>query len=504
MSDRPTDLSWLAGELRSIREQLLAPGESPALYLALDQGGSASRAVLFDASGREIAAAHVPISTRHTGDGRIEHDPEELVHSLHAAAHDVCESDAALDRPVVAAGLATQRSTIVCWERSGGRALSEAISWQDRRNAAWLQQSLGARSAWVRDITGLVLSPHYGASKLRWCLDHLPAVQAAARAGNLAAGPLASFLAYRLAEERPLFADPANASRTLLFDPDQLDWSPQLLEAFGVPREILPRCVGTQDEFGTLRIGGRAIALRACTGDQSAAAFAFGRPIETTAMVNIGTGAFVQRAAPAGSRLPQNLLRSVLRSSASGISYSHEGTVNGAGSAIDWLRAHVALDVDRALQHLPGERPEEEPPLFINGVGGLGSPFWLPDFPIEFIGRGSEMLQLTAVIESVAFLLQVNISAMQRTAPLLRISVTGGLANSDYLCRMLANLSGCTVERHTLREATARGVAFLAAGEPDDWPPAPVDRVFAPNHDEALQARFARWRAEMQRRGAVD
>ena len=480
-----------------------SPGDSRALYLALDQGGSASRAVLFDAVGHEVAAAHVPIGTRHADTDRVEHDPEELVHSLQVAAQDACDSDAARGRPIVAAGLATQRSTIVCWERSTGRAVSEAISWQDRRNATWLQQRLGSRSAWVRGITGLVLSPHYGASKLRWCLDHVPAVQAAVRAGELAAGPLASFLVFRLLEERPLVADPANASRTLLFDPDELDWSPPLLEAFGIPEDILPRCVGTRHEFGTLRIGDRAIPLRACTGDQSAAAFAFGRPVETTALVNVGTGAFAQRVADAGVALPGGLLRSVLCSVGTHASYSHEGTVNGAGSAIDWLRGHLALDVDRALQQLPAEPPAGEPPLFINGVGGLGAPFWRPDFPIEFVGCASEMLQLTAVIESVAFLLQVNLEAMQRAAPLLHISISGGLSNCDYLCRALADLSGCVVERYALREATARGAAFLAAGEPDDWPPVLVDRSFTPAENAALHARFARWRGEMQRRGAI-
>jgi glycerol kinase len=480
-----------------------SPGGSAALLLALDQGGSASRAVLFDAVGHEVAMAHVPVATRHAGDDRVEHDPEELVQSLRTAAQDVCDSAAARDRPIAAAGLATQRSTIVCWEPGSGAALSEALSWQDRRNAAWLQQHLGARSAWVRGITGLVLSPHYGASKLRWCLDHLPAVQAAARAGELAAGPLASFLVCRLLEERPRVADPANASRTLLFDPDKLDWSPPLLEAFGIPRGILPGCVGTRHDFGTLRIGDRSIPLRACTGDQSAAAFAFGRPVDTAALVNVGTGAFVQRVAEASVPLPRGLLRSVLCSAGAHASYSHEGTVNGAGSAIDWLRGQVALDVDRALHQLPVERPAGEPPLFINGVGGLGAPFWLPDFPVEFVGNGNETLQLTAVIESVAFLLQVNFEAMQRAAPLLRISVTGGLSNCDYLCRALADLSGCVVERHALHEATARGVAFLAAGEPDDWAKVRLDRAFTPTGNTALGERFSRWRSAMERRGAI-
>ena len=508
MSHIPADLAWLAGELSSIRRQLVPQGESPALYLALDQGGSASRALLFDAVGREVAAAHVPIGTRREGTDRVEHEPEELLRSLAVAAQDVCDAELAQGRPIAAAGLATQRSTIVCWDRGTGSAVSPAISWQDRRNAAWLEQTLRSRAARVRALTGLVLSPHNGASKLRWCLDHLPDVQAAARAGALAAGPLSSYLACRLLEERPLVADPANASRTSLFDPDTLDWSPELLDAFGIPGDILPRCVGTQHDFGTLKVGERGISLRACTGDQSAAAFAFGRPVETAALANVGTGAFVQRVADARTALPRGLLRSVLSSHRDeggdlAATYSHEGTVNGAGSALDWLRGRVALDVDRGLHNLSPDRPAGKPPLFVNGVGGLGAPYWKHDFPIEFVGGGNELMQLTAVIESIAFLLVVNLEAMQQAAPLLRISISGGLSSSDYLCRSLADLSGLVVERYALREATARGVAFLAAGEPDDWQVVPVDRVFTPAGNASLRARFARWRGEMERRGAV-
>ncbi|HET9693349.1 MAG TPA: FGGY family carbohydrate kinase, partial [Steroidobacteraceae bacterium] len=208
------DLAWLTSELSAIRRELLPAEESQALYLALDQGGHSSRAVLFDAVGRDVAMAHVPIATRRHGD-RIEHNPDELVESLLTAARDACDSPLAIGRPIVAAGLATQRSTVCCWDTNDGAALSPAISWQDRRNADWLERTLAERSQWVRELTGLPLSPHYGASKLRWCLDELPAVRLAARDERLAMGPLASFLLYRLCEERPLLADPANASRTL-------------------------------------------------------------------------------------------------------------------------------------------------------------------------------------------------------------------------------------------------------------------------------------------------
>lgn len=472
-----------------------------ALVLALDQGSHASRAVLFDATGAAVAHAHQPVGTRRVGDDVVEHDPEELLASLQTVALDACESAAAQGRPVVAAGLATQRSTVLCWDRLSGRALTDALSWQDRRNAAWLAR-LRPEAERVRQITGLPLSPHYGASKLRWCLDHEPAVRRAAADGQLAAGPLSSFLLARLVPGLPCTVDPANASRTLLYDPAQLDWSDTLLGLFGIDRRHLPICVSTRHAFGPLRVGEQTIALATCTGDQSAAAFAFGRPDPRSALVNVGTGAFVQRVAPGDAPLPDGLLRSVLCADADGVLHAHEGTVNGAGSALDWLRERVAIDVDRALNALSPAPGATEPPLFMNGVGGLGAPFWLSDFPVEFVGDGDDTAQLVAVLESIAFLLGVNLEALGRAAPLERIRLSGGLGRSDYLCRCLADTSSLTVERYALSEATACGAAFLAAGEPDSWQTPPLERVFNPSGDAVLAARYSRWRGEMKRRGA--
>jgi glycerol kinase len=476
-------------------------GPAPGFVLALDQGGHASRAVAFDGCGRELASAHVPVATTRDGPDVVEQDPVELVRSLQVAAQDACEADATRNLPAICAGLATQRSTIVCWERSSGRALTSAVSWQDRRNAAWLGR-LRPVAAAIREKTGLVLSPHYGASKLRWCLDNVPAVRRAARSNDLVAGPLASFLLSRLLEEAPVLVDPANASRTLLFDPEALDWSQHLLDVFGMARDHMPRCVPTRHGYGHLRAGQRRIPLTACTGDQSAAAFAFGPPPESVALVNAGTGAFVQRVAPAGVRLPDGLLLSVLRSDASGAIRSHEGTVNGAGSAIDWLAGSVALDIERALPALTAPTAAD-PPVFMNGVGGLGAPFWKPDFPVEFIGSGDDLQLLASVVESIVFLLSVNLEAMRSVAALQRIVISGGLARCAYLCQALADLNGLVVERYELHEATARGIAFLAAGEPADWTVPDIERSFAPAANRALAARYARWRSEMAQRGAV-
>jgi glycerol kinase len=514
VTDSDADLAWLAGELSAIRRELLPAGESRALSLALDQGGTSSRAVLFDALGREVAAAHVPIDTQRPAPDRVEHDAAGLLQSLRTAIRDACESPLVAGRPIVAAGLATQRSTVCCWDATDGKPLSPALSWQDRRHARWLQAHLGSRAAWVRELTGLPLSPHYGASKLRWCLDELPEVRLALRDGRLRAGPLASYLLQGLCEERPALVDPANASRTLLYDVAVLDWSPPLLDAFGIPRAALPGCVGTRHDFGTLRLpSGQPVPLRACSGDQSASLFAFGLPAGDTAYVNAGTGAFVQRVLQDGTAAPPGLLQSVVYAGTGADDralHSHEGTVNGAHAALDWLGGRIGIDIRRCLGSLSGALVDGRVPLlFLNSIGGLAAPYWRPDFESGFVavdgvgpapGGATELQQVGAVVESIAFLVAVNVEAMQRVAPLQRVVVTGGLAACDYLCEVLADVTGLPVERPALLEATARGIARLAAGDSLDWQPVPVDRRFVPRPGSAPGARFQPWRAALERR----
>jgi glycerol kinase len=466
-------------------------------FLAIDQGGHASRALLFDAAGTKVDEAFSPVSTRRSADGsQVEHDPEELIASLGAAIGAICARAVAAKRRIVAAGLATQRSSMVCWNRHTGQALSPVISWQDRRNAAWLTQ-FEPRRAWIREHTGLVLTPHYGASKMRWCLERLPAVGTAAAAGELAMGPLASFIVFRLAQGQPFVVDPANAARTQLWDPRSRDWSDELLELFGIPRTALPRCVTSRCAYGGLNTPAGAIPLTVVTGDQSAVPFAFGPLDPAAAYINVGTGAFVQRAIR--DRLPDapRLLASVVWSDAGGVDYMLEGTVNGAGSALDWFAAREGVDVAALLAAVESSADALEPPLFLNGVAGLGSPFWASDLQSRFIGEGTAAGRLLALLESIVFLIRVNLDELRPHGPALaRIVLTGGLSSSDIFCRRLADLAGMPVWRSREAEATARGLAWLTAEPGTQWLPGAGEEI-APRPDQGLCARFARWRAAM-------
>ena len=462
------------------------------MFLALDQGGHASRAIVFDAAGNKIDEAFTPIATHRDGDDRVEHDAEELVTSLRR-----CITEVAGRQPdIVAAGLATQRSSMVCWNRRDGRPLSPVLSWQDQRHAAWLQQ-FEERGAWIRERTGLVLTPHYGASKMRWCLDHLPAVQAALRAGELAMGPLASFLAHRLARERPFVADPANAARTQLWDPQRCDWSPELLKLFDIPRACLPESVTSRYGYGVIEAGTAKIPLTVVTGDQSAVPFAFGTLDAATAWVNVGTGAFAQRAIR--DRLPEapRLLASVVWSDAGGVDYMLEGTVNGGGSALAAFAKENGVEPRPALAALEGEPAAGEPPLFINTVSGLGSPYLTSAVEPHFIGDGDTHRRLLAVLESIAFLLAVNLRELAPHGPALqRVILTGGLSSSPVFARRLASLAGAPVWCSEETEATARGLAQLVAAPKAPWDAGPGNWV-NPAQDAGLEARFERWRRHL-------
>ena len=467
------------------------------LLLALDQGGHSTRAIVFDLTGEVVARTRVKVGISIPRSGWVEQDAGELAASL----TEVLDQTARLLGPDVsrlsAAGLATQRSNVVCWHRETGDALTSAISWQDRRASPWIRQ-FAPWSDQVHQITGLYLSAHYGAGKLRWCLDRSAAVKRALQKGTLACGPLASFLAWRLLGSRPYLVDPANAARTLLWSLQRKDWDPQLLDMFAVPRQLLPRCVESDYPFGEIMVGDRPVKLRCLTGDQSAALFVAGPPEPARALINLGTGAFVQRATGERVLYVPGLLSGIALHTATSTTYTLEGTVNGAGSALDWLQARQpGLDLLANLDSWLNE--VVAPPLFLNGIAGLGAPWWLADFKSRFIGGGRSRDRAVAVIESIVFLLTVNLQRMAVLEPPLHsIIVTGGLAVLDGLCQKLADLNEVQVIRPAECEATARGLAWLLGERRRPWEPKNA-ALFDPRDGGTLQDRFRHWQHAMER-----
>jgi glycerol kinase len=474
-----------------------------SLVLAIDQGTHASRALVVDETGRVLARGVREIALAHPQPDRAEQDGEEIVASILDAVAQALRSLGARSAEVSCAGLASQRSNAVCWDRVTGRALSPIFSWQDRRAHAWIASLEAAHGEAVHRKTGLYLSPHYGASKLRWALDGLPAVRAALAAGTLAWGPMASFLVFRLLKERPFLAEPQCAARTQLWNIHERDWDPELLALFGLPAGFLPRSVPTIHDWGTLETSGLSVPLTAVNGDQSAAVFAFGWPEEDCAYVNIGTSAFVQRALTRSPGHVPRQLTGIILAERDLTVYMVEGNVNGAGTALAWLEE--TLGIRDVTAQLPAwlER-SGSPPLFLNGIAGLGGPFWRADFVSRFEGEGEPRQKAVAVVESIAFLLQANIDHMARyVAQARRMRVSGGVSRLDGLCRRLAAVSGLPVHRREDPEASARGIAYLAAGRPAGWNAAGGEDVFAPTADHELRARYRRWLALMQEASGV-
>lgn len=500
------ELQAVADELRSLAQTLgpLTRSEHAPLWLTLDQGGHASRAIVFDSAGRQVAQAFAPITTHRSGNDRVEHEPLEIVESLRTVIADVAHSlGADLDR-VAAAGLATQRSSVVCWHAQSGKPLSPVLSWQDRRNTALITQLQPHRDE-IQTVTGLVLSPHYGASKLRWCLDELVEVQQALQQEQLRCGPLSSYLLQALLQERPHCVDPANASRTQLWSPGTGEWLPQLLQWFGVPADCLPQPVPTLHHFGQLSVGTRLIPLRVCTGDQAAVPLANGPLDADCVYINLGTGAFAL--APLTRDVPNAapLLRSVLYSTERQTIYALEGTVNGAAAALHWLGERSGMDIQRATQALHRQQlGDRHIPIFINGIGGVGSPYWLAQVDSRFVDMpghppaSDELARLAAVVESIAFLLTANLQLQRHHLPQLQqLVVGGGLSSCSYLCQCLADLNQLPLIRLGERELTARGLAYLVAGQPDDWPRAAQTTSFTAATHTALAERQRHWLQQM-------
>ena len=449
--------------------------------LAIDQGTHASRAVLYDLQGRKLVQATQPVALDQMGGMMVEQNAEDILLSVQKVMDEVLQHHSSIN----AASLATQRSTLVAWNRTTGRALAPAISWMDRRCASWLK-SLDQHKESVHAHTGLPLSPHYLAGKMRWLLDHNIQVRRTYENQELVLGPLSSFLCFHLLQERPCLIDHSHAQRSLLCDLVTLNWNPDLLALFQLDEQVLPVCVPTHYQFGHLCQ--QSIPLNSVCGDQNAAMHARGKVDGGSIIINLGTGAFMLHSCAQDAVVHEQLLSGLASSDDHCAEYLLEGTVNGAGLALSWLQEQCpGVDL---IAGLPGWLEEvKTPPCFINAVGGLGSPWWA-ELESRFIPASQDYEeQVVAVIESIVFLLQHNINALEVQA-LNTIYISGGLSRLDGMCQRLADLSGLTVIRYEDPEATARGAAWLVSKSDTPWVDQVRMDVFYPQANPALLERY--------------
>lgn len=437
--------------------------------LAIDQGSHSSRAILFDENGAIVDHQVKPVTLFRHNNGFIEHEPLEILDSVNTVLERLFTtlSSDVYDN-IVACGLACQRSTFLACTQQG-EPLSPAISWQDVRGASYLD-SLPLTTKQVQDLSGLPVSPHYAASKMRWLLENHPQVKAEPQpepGENLYLLPLSSFLLFHLLGNPQFVVDHTQAQRMQLMNIESLGWSEKLSNAFKIPMKLLPVCKPVCHDYGLLK--NTHIPVTAACGDQNAALFGSGPMNEETALINLGSGAFILRLLP-GHKKSRELLTGVACSSENKTLYMREGTVNGAGNAIEWF-----LNQDPIAdwkEQLPVWLDQiDQPPVFINTVGGVGSPWWLHDIEPCFIHEDTGLdkqaglaAKAVAVIESIVFLLQDNLNLMNQEQGLSLLKVSGGLSQLDGLCQKLSNLSQLPVKRMVVKETTALGIASLTKG----------------------------------------
>jgi glycerol kinase len=476
-------------------------------YLAIDQGTHASRACLFDEAGRLVSEHTKDIKLKRISNTHIEQDAEEIINSVKEVV-DALLQQLHPQQTIAACGIAIQRSSVIAWH-DDGTAVSPVLSWQDTRGSQQLDDLREVESE-IQQLTGLPLSAHYGATKLHYL--HGAAKARGIATDTLRLSPLISYLLFHILEEQPYIVDHTNAQRTQLFSIADLNWSARLTDLFDVPLQALPDCVPVLSHTDTAhgKLTATEIPVTAISGDQNAAFFDTGLLTSETALVNLGSGAFVLSSLPQ-YQASKKQLSTIACSEDSSAQYVREATINGAGSALEWLENRY--EIRDLWEQLPawldasGLDESGQPPLFINSIGGLGSPWWDNSIDPGFITdhnssdiATTELVstdpapQAVAVIESIVFMICINLEIMQSEQALSRLRVCGGLSQIDGLCQRLSDLSDLPVERLHLPEATARGIAWLAAGKPDDWSHAEPE-IFKPEKDAKLHQRYTKFRA---------
>jgi len=446
----------------------------PPFLLAIDQGTTSTRAILFDAALKPLSMHAVELRQVYPANGWVEHDPEEIWQAVLASCRVAAKGVS--PHEIAAIGLTNQRETTVLWDRATGRALHNAIVWQDRRTAeacgVLKERGLEPR---IIERTGLVVDPYFSATKLQWLLDHVPDARASAERGELAFGTIDSWLIFRLTGGRVHATDATNASRTMLFNLHTLDWDAELLSLFQIPPALLPDVRDSADDFGETAADmlGAPVAIRGVAGDQQAAAFGQGCFAGGEVKATYGTGCFAL--ANTGDSIPisaERLIATVAWRIGGRTTYALEGSIFVAGGVVQWLRdALGVLKSAGDIEALAQSAREFAGLYFIPAFTGLGAPHWDADARGAILGltRNTGAAEIArAALDAVCYQTRDLLEAMARdmtraglAAPEF-VKVDGGMARNNGFCQRLADLTGCSVARPAVTETTALGAAALA------------------------------------------
>ncbi|HAR68978.1 MAG TPA: glycerol kinase [Thermus scotoductus] len=439
--------------------------------LALDQGTTSSRAILFSLEGRPVAMAQREFRQLYPRPGWVEHDPLEIWESQLGVAQEALRQAGVEAREVVALGLTNQRETTLVFERGTGRPLYNAIVWQDRRTAS-LCQELKAQGLepLFRERTGLLLDPYFSGTKLAWLLANVPGLRERAEKGEVLFGTVDTWLLYRLTGGRVHATDSSNASRTLLFNLHTLSWDEELLGILGIPPAMLPEVRPSDGEFGATlpELFGAPIPIRGVLGDQQAALFGQAALAAGQGKCTYGTGAFLllntgERPVPS----PKGLLSTVAWSVRGKVSYALEGSVFMAGAVVGWLQGLGLIRESAEVEALAREVADSGGVYLVPAFTGLGAPYWDPYARGAILGltRGTSRAHLArAALEGVAFQVLDVVRAMEGEAglSLKELRVDGGMAQNALFLEIQADLLGVPVLRPRVTETTALGAAWMA------------------------------------------
>ncbi len=443
-----------------------------ALILAIDQGTTSTRAMVFDRAGKPRAVAQQEFGQHYPKEGWVEHDADEIWDTTLAVCREALKKVEADKAQVACIGITNQRETTVVWDRESGKPIHKAIVWQDRRTADACEKlkSAGAEAEVTR-ATGLLLDPYFSATKIAWILDHVKGAREAAESGRLAFGTTDCFLLWHLTGGRVHATDATNASRTLLYNIHDQRWDDALLERFRVPRALMPEVKDSADAYGECEseLFGAAIPVTGIAGDQQAAAI--GQACFAPGMIKstYGTGCFVVLNTGEEAVTSKNRMLTTVAYRVGGrVSYALEGSIFIAGAAVQWLRDGLkviksASETESMAASLESNRGVYLVPAFT----GLGAPHWNPNARGALFGltRDSGPVELArAALESVCYQTQDLVEAMQSDSggALETLRVDGGMVVNNWAMQFLADVTGLSVDRPRVTETTAMGAAYLA------------------------------------------
>jgi len=484
--------------------------------LALDQGTTSSRAILFDEAGGPVALGQREFRQIFPQAGWVEHDPREIFATQRDVAREALRKSNVSARDVMAIGITNQRETTVVWDRQTGEPIANAIVWQDRRTAELCKdlREVGAESL-IRERTGLVIDPYFSGTKLAWLLDEIPGARERASRGELAFGTVDTWLVWQLTGNRTHVTDVSNASRTLLFNIHTNEWDDELLRLLRIPRAILPEVHPSAHAFGMVPAGvfGEPLLIAGVAGDQQAALF--GQACHTSGMAKntYGTGCFMLL--HTGDKVVQsaNGLVATACAQTRAKEYALEGSVFIAGAVVQWLRDQLGFfSSSSEVERLASEVLDSDDVFVVPAFTGLGAPYWDPNARGAIVGltRGTSKAHIArAALESIAFQSAEVLEAMQKDSgeKLAELRVDGGASANDLLMQFQADLLGVPVVRPRVLETTALGAAYLAGLTVDLWKSREelarqwkAARRFEPAMEPSKrQALMSRWREAVSR-----